>query len=152
VYTLSWLDTAEGAQLDNLGDIVGEPRKGRADDLYRIWIRARIAVNRGNGKVSDVLKVARLVVGEGPVINYITRYPAAYDIELIGSTTDNREVAAILNEARGAGIGMRVHEVDDAAHAFTLDDLTAPDGLDPYDVGLGQLADPAEGGILTEVI
>lgn len=153
VYTLSWLDTAEGVQLDNLGAIVGEPRKGRGDDQYRVWIRARIAINRGNGKVSDVLKVARLVLGEGPSIEYVPRYPAAYEIEVLESSADMVEVAAILNEARGAGIGFELHatSVLQSAHTFTFAEDDTPGVLDT-DKGFGDDTDALVGGQFSDVV
>lgn len=56
------VDEAIGAQLDDLGAIVGEERQSRDDDDYRRFIRARITVNRSTGSANDILTVARLVL------------------------------------------------------------------------------------------
>lgn len=70
---LRGLDTANDVQLDQLGRIVGEPRKDRTDDEYRVFIRVRILVNLSNGRPEDlyqILRVAfpgvRLVLTEHP--------------------------------------------------------------------------------------
>lgn len=62
--TLRGVDTAEGAQLDVLGRVVGQLRNGMVDDDYRRLIRARISVNRSKGTIADVLTVADLVVDD----------------------------------------------------------------------------------------
>lgn len=57
-------DTAVGVQLDVLGKIVGQPRLGLADNVYRRYIKARIATNRSSGKREELIKIARLVLGD----------------------------------------------------------------------------------------
>lgn len=58
------VNTAEGAQLDVLGRLVGQSRGGMDDNAYRRMIRARISVNRSKGVIRDVITVALLVVGD----------------------------------------------------------------------------------------
>lgn len=64
LFTERRVDTAVGAQLEVLGRIVGQPRNGADDDTYRRYIRARIAANKSNGLIEDVIKIARLVVND----------------------------------------------------------------------------------------
>jgi hypothetical protein len=59
--TKRWIDTAEGKQLDGCGAIVGEPRKGRTDDLYRLGIKYRIFANTSRGTPSDLIKGLRFL-------------------------------------------------------------------------------------------
>jgi hypothetical protein len=59
------LDTAVGWRLDWLGGLVGQPRRGTSDEVYRVYIRARIRVNRSLGKVRDIRTIADLLIGAG---------------------------------------------------------------------------------------
>lgn len=58
------LDAAEGVQLDIIGKIVGQPRGGLDDELYRRILRARIAANFSDGNVPDMLRVVKLVIND----------------------------------------------------------------------------------------
>lgn len=72
------VDTAIGAQLDQIGVIVGQPRLGLDDEDYRPLIRARVLANRSEGTVGDLYAVARAAMGvetgSGEVDPY---YPAS---------------------------------------------------------------------------
>lgn len=62
------LDSAIGAQLDVIGNLVGQQRNGILDDdLYRRYIRARIVTNNSRGRIEDLIKVSRLVVNNTTV-------------------------------------------------------------------------------------
>src|SRR5690349_3946784 len=56
------IDTAEGAQLDVIGKLVGQPRNGLDDDTYRRYCRARIATNRSNGTNENLITITDLIV------------------------------------------------------------------------------------------
>lgn len=58
------VDTAEGAQLDIIGKLVGQPRNGQDDDVYRRYIRARIKTSRSKGIVEDLIRIATLVIDD----------------------------------------------------------------------------------------
>lgn len=49
-----WLENATGVNLDNIGSIFDEARKGRTDDAYRNAIQTRIYVNIGNGTPEEI--------------------------------------------------------------------------------------------------
>lgn len=77
-------DAATGHRLDGLGQIVGEPRNGKSDDTYRIFLRARMAVNLSQGTIGDLFKVLQALennANENIVYNEI--YPAAAEIRLL---------------------------------------------------------------------
>lgn len=59
------VNVAAGAQLDVLGKIVGQDRDGLSDDIYRRYIRARIATNKSQGEPSDLILIARLILDIG---------------------------------------------------------------------------------------
>lgn len=73
--TKRWIDTAEGAQLDGCGYIVGEYRNGRDDDAYRYAIRFRVFVNVSNGTPTDLIRGLKFLTTPTDS-QYIEAYPA----------------------------------------------------------------------------
>lgn len=146
LYSEQWIDTADGDLLDALGEIVGEPRLGRADELYRRWIRARVLINRAQGRVSDTVKILKLILESDVDFEYVPEYPAAYSVKLTNFDGDEDEVFRILDTVRPAGVGFHLEYVDDVESTFTLDADDSPETLDT-DLGL---ADDGQttGGIL----
>lgn len=55
---------AVGAQLDQIGAVVGQPRQGLDDETYRRYILARIAANKSDGLVEDLLNIVRLILND----------------------------------------------------------------------------------------
>ncbi|MEY4581290.1 MAG: hypothetical protein RL701_5993 [Pseudomonadota bacterium] len=122
IYEQLDLSQAVGAQLDRLGAIVGEPRNGRSDSRYRLWIRARARVNRSAGRPDDSLQVARLLIESDATVEYvdIPDRDAEMEIRISGSSLDMTEIAAILDAVRPAGVGSSVI-TDVGANAFRFD-------------------------------
>lgn len=58
-----YIDTAEGVQLDVLGEIQDIAREGRTDTDYRTVIRAKIIVNNGSGEFETVITLLTEVFG-----------------------------------------------------------------------------------------
>jgi hypothetical protein len=59
-----WIVTAVGEQLDGLGSIVGESRQGRSDEVYRVAIQARIAINKGSGTPEEIIDYMSVTVDQ----------------------------------------------------------------------------------------
>jgi hypothetical protein len=97
------LDTAVGVQLDGIGQIVGEERKGLNDDDYRIRLKARIRINLSSGTAEELYRILELLVQNNIEIEEF--YPAAIvirlDNEFIG---DEDEIAGIIAVSRAAGV------------------------------------------------
>lgn len=70
-----WIDTAQGAQLDGLGAIVGEPREGRSDEDYREAIRFRVFINVSKGTPPDVIRALGYITKSDDV-QYMESWPA----------------------------------------------------------------------------
>ena len=64
--TLSERDPGEasGDLLDLLGEIVREPRQGRDDDAYRIYLYIAIQRKRSNGSIEALNEILRAIMGE----------------------------------------------------------------------------------------
>jgi hypothetical protein len=150
---------ATGKTLDLLGRIVGQPRQGRSDDVYRIWIAARVLVNASSGTRPQLLAIVRKLVGEGVALRFEDEYPAAFTIHvdeaIVGA--DGVEIAKMIAQARAGGVGGQLHWFDDDAHVFrfsSVADVPELDSAHGFDVSrLAAVSDgrdmdfePAAGG------
>lgn len=112
LYTL-WtgrqLATAAGAMLDVYGGLVGEERLGRADDSYRVAIRARMTINRGSGTGPELLRLLRLLAPE-PLTLQLREYPPAGVVLTVSEDALPLAPAvhAAVQSARPAGVGLRL--------------------------------------------
>jgi hypothetical protein len=71
-----YIDTAVGAQLDILGEIVGQPREGRNDTDYRVALKTRVSLNTSSGIPETVIQALQFFTNATQV-RLIERYPAA---------------------------------------------------------------------------
>jgi len=103
-----FVDTAEGAQLDIIGAIVGQGRNGMIDDDYRRYIRAKIAVNNSNGTFEDLLTIAFLVVYDADAVflvrNVGTATVVMYVDDIIVSDALGTILGTFLQKAVSAGV------------------------------------------------
>jgi hypothetical protein len=63
VYNAWDADTCDEARLNILAAIVGQPKVGATVDEFRLYVKARAAVNRSNGKTLTVVRIARALFG-----------------------------------------------------------------------------------------
>jgi len=126
VLTLTTLASAEGVQLDGLGEVVGVEREGRSDADYRVRIGAQILLNNASGTIEDL---NQLVVALGAASSVITETPPA-KIEVVadGAITNGQEIGRVVGLARPAGVG----------HWFTWYAGTNPFRFDTAGQGLDQ--------------
>ena len=111
VLVLSLLENAEGAQLDQWGELVDEPRDGLADDEYRNIISARLLMNRFDtddtlGPLEVLIRVTTLATGARRV-TVREVHPAALRIyyEVVAPLSDSaRSRAARLIRKVSAGV------------------------------------------------
>lgn len=129
-----WASTAFGAELDNLGRIVGQPRNGLTGDLYRLWISARVAINRASGTVPEILKIFSYIIDAGVTMVIEDQPPVMFTLVMNGTplTVDNApELAAILQSVKAAGVrALMTFGISPEANTFSFD------GAGPgFDVG-----------------
>jgi hypothetical protein len=150
LYTQRWVDLAEGVQLDNLGEIVGQEREARDDAEYRLWIKARVFANRSNGHTDDTLRILELVQPDAD-FSVEPTYPAAYLVHVYGASAPAQSLYNILTLAKPAGVRMNLlSDVDDAT-SFAFSDtssLTTGDNAR----GFGTTTNPAIGGKLIGIL
>ena len=109
------VDRAQGDLLDLLGRVVRESRDGRADHLYRNGIRVRILINRSQGRIPELLAIARLfevespdAPGDGSVV--LREYqPARISVRVESAPQINAssEIHRRLRRAKAAGVALQ---------------------------------------------
>lgn len=136
------VDDAEGAQLDTIGRIVGQPRIGD-DEEFRLYIKARITINSSDGTGDDVMQVAEVLL-EGKPWSYEETYPASIIIETFEAERA-ATIAHLLRLARAGGVGFGYHySTEPEAEAFSFpagddaeEDSASGFGDDDPDTGTG---------------
>lgn len=86
------LDAAEGAQLDKLGSMLNESRKGsQSDSNYRTILGVKIKQNLSQGEPETLISILSALTSSTQ-INFVELYPAAivmyFDGEIIGTPSD----------------------------------------------------------------
>jgi hypothetical protein len=124
------LATAEGAQLDILGSLVGQARGGLADDDFRRLCVVRIQANLAKGRAEAIIQIAAALVG-APVtyrqagLGYnagVNDQGAAYRLSWeVSAITDDmvRILRRILSEITPVGVAWEA--VDARPGAFRFD-------------------------------
>lgn len=54
------LESVTGIWLDYLGDLLGEPRDGKEDEVYRVYLYLRVAINTNDGTTPSVRSVIEI--------------------------------------------------------------------------------------------
>ena len=144
---LRWIDTAAVAQLDAIGDIVGEPRQGRDDPDYRLAIKFRIFINASNGEPETLIALAKGIT-DTPYVNLIEIQPATVQLEL---TADDLPSDFTEQAQKACAAGVQLHVTNFTGLIPFMFDLT---GGDPPEMGDGfaELSEMTDGGEFTELI
>ncbi len=107
LFTLRDLATAEGEQLDLLGNSLGEARLGRADPEYRIFIGIRILRNLAKGEPERIIQVVRALTASIDV-ELVEQWPAKvrmlYDGDPAPLSPD--QFLAEVKQVIAAGVGL----------------------------------------------
>ncbi len=142
------VDVATGDALDKIGSIVGETRQGRADDTYRLFIKARIQINRAKGTPNEIINIissllqateayAALSAPEQATFEADVRlfeyYPAYFETEIVGiglTTNDRSTFSSILDDIDPAGVGSKFVFAEDIDPLFRFNGDDATEGFD----------------------
>lgn len=146
--------TAVGVWLERLGAIVGEPKDGALEALYRRYVRARIRANRSLGTYEDVIAVVTEWYGATfPDLQLTELGRASFHVDLNDPDVDNTHalrLVRLLSSTRAAGIGCQMlWQLDGSSKVFTFATSSSleADAL----AGFGDTANPATGGGLRSV-
>jgi len=105
------IETAEGAQLDILGKIVGEARGDRNDAMYRNALRVRILINLSQGTIEDLVQIAALFeqidLEVGSYVDVQEVQPARLEVRVVTTPTNPaEEIDKRLRLAKAAGVAL----------------------------------------------
>jgi hypothetical protein len=106
LYTERWLNSAEGVQLDGIGQILGLPRNpGESDADYRERLRFQAFINASNGTPEEIIKVLYTLTN-ATYVWYHELYPAAFQLYTDGLTFPDPpcEVVEAIHQVSPAGV------------------------------------------------
>lgn len=108
ILTQRGVANAVGAQLDVLGKLVGQPREGRSDDVYRLWVTARILVLRSSGQTEQLIAIAKKLVGAAIPIRVDEYYPLALVLNAEAGIDPalGSQIARLLAAAKGSAVSL----------------------------------------------
>ncbi len=117
VILLRLVDAASGVQLDAIGRVVGELRRARVDATYRLYLAARIRINRSQGQAGDLIAVLAIV--ETAPYTFGTYATANVVVEFVTiPTQDPLDLVAMLRDTKMAGVGLLLIAPTDSVNDF----------------------------------
>lgn len=113
------LDTASGVQLDQWGEVLGEPRLGLNDIEYRAFLAARILSNLSEGEPDRLARILSILVG-GAAARYVPHYPAGMMFEYVTDepTSEKRRARINAQMEAVAPAGVEVDYITEASSGY----------------------------------
>lgn len=145
LFALLSIEDMIGAQLDNIGEIVGQPRPGTTlDPEYRVLIYIKIGQNISNGEPERIIAIFKLLTGSAWV-HYLNHEGAEYSITaavVLATQEAVNEIIRGIHSATAAGVRFNRIVCADETEAFAFA------GVNPNAPakGFGSTTDPAAGG------
>ena len=130
------LNHAIGAQLDGLGEILGESRNSRGDTEYRSALRVRLKINTSSGEPETLIEVLAAITDSTSV--QLLEPSTAYIELTFDGTTIPSDLLANMQLIKAAGVQLSLL-VSSSSFPFTFDGDTAGGGL-------SSIHAPTEGG------
>lgn len=114
-----WVFSAEGIQLDGIGDIVGLERNGMTDDAYRVAIINKILLNISSGQPEALIEYLNYILaGDSELIEL---QPATVKIQ-IHEFPSPLNILTTLNSLRPIGVSLEIIYIEDNNLAFNFGD------------------------------
>lgn len=151
------VENAEGVHIDLLGRLVGEVRGDLSDSIYKRAILTKILINRSQGRVRDLIAVARTFAGLGDDDQVRIReiQPARIQVFTIGALIVGAEnLYNRLRRAKAAGVALQSITLPPGVpttRVFVLGDVADYPESGEFQ-GLGDVGDPDWGGYLAHVL
>jgi len=109
--TLRRLDVATVAQLDSIGEIVGETRQGKSDPEYKTAIIAKIHMNASCGEPERLIAAIKTLTG-ATIVVYREMFPASVYINFESDTVVN-QLYNYIQRLCPAGVQLLLVQSDD---------------------------------------
>lgn len=120
-----FLDYAQGAQLDQVGSLVGEDRRQAEEEEYRRAIASRILVNKSTSTVEEIILILQTLIGT-EIVDVQQAYPAqlviAYQVESAFTEAQRDRISEQTLQAIAAGVGLEMTEAEPGYFGFLEDD------------------------------
>jgi len=136
-----WPLTAVGDQLDVLGRIVGQTRRGMLDAQYRLYVLARILLNRSNGRLEELYDILEVLgVTEVHAVEY---YPGELTLWISGEEYGDL-IGEIIGSAKPGGVTLHwIWSETPSANTFKFSSTLGADSVDA-DAGFGDLTEATQ--------
>lgn len=146
------IPTQTAVLLERIGNIVGQQRLGFSDDVYRLLIYAKIAINISGGTPENIINIFKIIV-KASFVKYDELYPAGIQLQYQGEIIDpslSNALVYTLDNALPAGVSVeQINACDDNLYMFTVaekdDSINENQGFSDED-------NPGTGGKLSEEI
>ncbi len=146
------IDASSDAQLDSIGELVGQERLGFSDPDYRILLKGKQAVNNSEGSINEMIDAWALLTNS-PVVILVENYPHSMMLFATNEVDAGKIdlVFGLIQLAAAGGVKVSHFGVIPADDEYALAE-TADDDLSPYTPvisstqGLGDDTDPGYGG------
>jgi hypothetical protein len=97
------IDVMTGVNLDNIGEIVAQPREGRSDSDYRQAIREKIRANVSSGTPDEIIEAFEFITSP-TTVDYSEDPPAGFVI--YGDGSQPASLFDAMNAVKPAGVYM----------------------------------------------
>ena len=116
------IDASSGIQLDNIGILVGQDRLGLSDNIYRLFLKARIGKNVSEAEADRVVSVWQLI-SQSESVHLVEAYPCEIDLYYDTALDENLIQYAydLIQDVVGAGIVVEYIAVFDIDNAFSFE-------------------------------
>ena len=154
IYKFRSVLTANGEQLDLIGEMVGQPRTSADDDIYRADIIFKIYVNTSNGEPETLISALDQIV-QANSIDYSETYPAGVLLNInVASRPIPENIIERMEQIKPAGVKLSMTYNNSLTPFVFGGDVLGT--MPPYYVGEGfgetGAGNESIGGNITEII
>jgi hypothetical protein len=115
ILTTTDVDASEGAQLDVLGRLFGQPRGSQDDATYRLYIHERVAALRDGGDIESLYSMFQ-ALSPGCIIGITPQFPASFTFTWLSPALTDVEanaIALIIRQVKPGGVGCFYYSLTD---------------------------------------
>lgn len=130
MYIFTYIETAFGKQLDEIGDIVGIDRTSIDDDVYRSDIIFQIYINTSNGEPETLISVYRDII-DAVSVSYSEIHPAGVILNAISTQIPPPDIQTKMESISPSGVKLYLTYslIGDDSFGFSEENGTPTTGL-----------------------
>lgn len=145
------INTQSGAQLDRIGEIVGQPRGAQDDDVYRQLLYIKIVRNQSEGTPEELIQIFDVITNPEFTI-FTEEYPASFRLEAVNPDYlfDFPYIYEAIQKAKPAGVGIN-SLVESYEPSFAFYDYSGSDATSGFS-DVVPPGNPTTGGIFSSLM